>query len=721
MKILTSCNDFLTKNRKNILYIIGFIFVFFILSDFSFAENTNVSDTNPDNKNFWISLLNGVLKNLAALLGLLTFLVGLFLAPEWTSGSIVWLGWSGWALKQMWIMMSNVVYFIFAMIFIWIAFMNIIGKDADTYGLKSAMPRFIVGVLIVPFTWFLVQFILSISSILTVWVLSLPYDTFKDTYMKDEDLKKVTFCKDWVIYTGTQPKDKKIMECKDTSSTINLKDIVNPEKSESLFGIMSIYTYGVMSIDGNGKVYSENLVVNGLGNLFDLWIKVLFDLVFVVVYFILMIALALALFVRGVYLWFYAMLSPVFWLLYFFKKHNDGMGDAGKKFNLKEFIALAFVPVYVSAALAFWLLFIFAAGNSWWKQSTGIISEDGKEVKHAWMSYTIEWPSTNDGDAKSSIKKVFTWFQWTFGTLILQVFWLAILWIAVMAALKQSSITQNVIDPFDKFGDSIWQLAMKAPTYAPIIPTGSGMMSAQGLSKIWSTVSNIPETRLNQKMSPMLSKIQNSFWAWNTVDPQIKSDVARTLQNWIESKEELDQLRKTYLAQVEKYGLQDRNVQDMRKQILEAMKDAKGDAKGELDRIYSVDKNLNVDDLRDRKANLALLWKWNHAITDADRLWTALMPWAITWLVSGWQNIQNSWSWGQIININTWDKNIPNTNVNINLKDWKIADLGEFNKWKWQYTEADFRANILDKITWIDNTEKDRIITELKEIKDFFK
>lgn len=88
--------------------------------------------------------------------------------------------------------------------------------------------------------------------------------------MKDEDLKKVTFCKDWVIYTGTQPKDKKIMECKDTSSTINLKDIVNPEKSESLFGIMSIYTYGVMSIDGNGKVYSENLVVNGLGNLFDL-------------------------------------------------------------------------------------------------------------------------------------------------------------------------------------------------------------------------------------------------------------------------------------------------------------------------------------------------------------------------------------------------------------------------------------------------------------------
>jgi hypothetical protein len=33
--------------------------------------------------------LNGFLKIVAALLGLLTFLVGLFLYPEWTSGSIV--------------------------------------------------------------------------------------------------------------------------------------------------------------------------------------------------------------------------------------------------------------------------------------------------------------------------------------------------------------------------------------------------------------------------------------------------------------------------------------------------------------------------------------------------------------------------------------------------------------------------------------------------------
>lgn len=693
MKILTSCNNFLTKNRKNILYLLGFIFVFFILSDFSFASNTNVSDTNPDNKNFWISLLNGILKNLAALLGFLTFLVGMFLSPEWTSGSIVGLWGSEWALKQMWIMMSNVVYFIFALIFIWIAFMNIIGKDADTYGLKSAMPRFIVWVLIVPFTWFLVQFILSISSILTIWVLSLPYDTFKDTYMKDKDLEKVEFCKDWIINTGTQAKDKKIMECKDKSATTNLKDILNPEKSESLFGIINIYTYGIMSVDGNGKVYSGNLVVDGIGNLFDLWIKVLFDLIFVIVYLLLMIALGLALFVRWVYLWFYAMLSPVFWLLYFFKKQNEGMGDAGKKFNLKEFIALAFVPVYVSAALAFWLLFLFAAGNSWGGTDSKIISDGGKKVEYAGMTYTIKWAATNDGDAKSSIKKLFAWFQWTFGTLILQVFWLAILWIAVMAALKSSEVTSNVSAPFADFWDKIWQLAMKAPTYAPIIPTGSGFTSAQWLSKVWSTLSNIPETRLNSQMADTLSKIQTTFWGGNTVNPATKAEVNRILTNGIDDKTELDNLRKIYLEQVEKYGTNDRNVQELRKQILEAMKTAKWSAETDLKNHWIADlSKIDTTNLKDQTANLALIWKWVWAINEANKLSTATMPWMITWLVP--------WSWN---NTNTQSSStLPPTIVKDN------TDPSKYQVWNTTINIQNNWANLTsDNITKIATALKD--------------
>lgn len=53
-------------------------------------------------------------------------------------------------------------------------------------------------------------------------------------------------------------------------------------------------------------------------------------------------------------LWLYAMFSPFFAL-------NYVLGDKAKKlekFTIHEFISLALVPVYVSAALAFGLMFL---------------------------------------------------------------------------------------------------------------------------------------------------------------------------------------------------------------------------------------------------------------------------------------------------------------------------------------------------------------------------
>jgi len=46
-----------------------------------------------------------------------------------------------------------------------------------------------------------------------------------------------------------------------------------------------------------------------------------------------------------------------------------------------------------------------------------------------------------------------------------------------MAALKSSDITGNVIQPIVSFGNSIADLAKKAPQFAPIIPTPNGRVS----------------------------------------------------------------------------------------------------------------------------------------------------------------------------------------------------------------------------------------------------
>jgi hypothetical protein len=55
----------------------------------------------------------------------MTALVALFMQPGWVNGEIFNLQ---PILRNIWIMVSNVVYLIFALILIAISFMNIIGK-----------------------------------------------------------------------------------------------------------------------------------------------------------------------------------------------------------------------------------------------------------------------------------------------------------------------------------------------------------------------------------------------------------------------------------------------------------------------------------------------------------------------------------------------------------------------------------------------------------------
>jgi hypothetical protein len=62
------------------------------------------------------------------------------------------------------------------------------------------MPKFIVGVLIVPFSWFLVQFILSISSLLTVGVLTLPFDSFADRDFFAGVNEKIEICTEVEVF-----------------------------------------------------------------------------------------------------------------------------------------------------------------------------------------------------------------------------------------------------------------------------------------------------------------------------------------------------------------------------------------------------------------------------------------------------------------------------------------------------------------------------------------
>ena len=460
---------------------------------------------------------------------MITSFITIFLYPGWVNGSLF--GLQDY-FKDIWILISNVVYFIFAGVLIVLAFMNIVWKWEGNWELKQALPKFIVGVLIVPFSWFFVQFILSITSILTVWVLTLPYDTFKDrpelSTALDPSIASQQMCTDLIIDLkwdwGKWVALSDVVKNTDSESSIGFPDSLRCDTSwefwwvatikeilegtrwgewlkNSVFWITNIYTYWILRIQNLNEI-NEKDIAWWIKEIADLLFKIIFDLLFVVIYLLLMVALFLALFVRVVRLWIYMMLSPAFWLLYFFGKSSEGVWSDNAKFSIKEFVSLALVPVYVSAALAFWLVFILVAwsGIEKWQ-------EESKNTLEAWgFSITIIWAFAETSE-KSVIWK-----------LIVKIFWLVILWLAVMAALRSSETTRAVVEPIAAFWKSVWELAAKAPTYAPIIPTGwpwSKSMSVTWLASAGSRIEQSFRWEAQSRWSDFADRILPNQW-WPT-------------------------------------------------------------------------------------------------------------------------------------------------------------------------------------------------------------
>jgi hypothetical protein len=72
-----------------------------------------------------------------------------------------------------------------------------------------------------------------------------------------------------------------------------------------------MYTYGVIQIDKLDEFASSDIKA-GLQSSIGVVVKLVIDLLFILIYVILMFALALVLITRGFYIWMYVMLSPIF-------------------------------------------------------------------------------------------------------------------------------------------------------------------------------------------------------------------------------------------------------------------------------------------------------------------------------------------------------------------------------------------------------------------------
>lgn len=586
-----------TMNKRTIIILFAIILWFFVFSDVALAATPGSSENIEEGINGIIKILKYALSLLSLFMALFAHLIAIFLSPIWTSGAIFWLG---EYLKVIWVMVSNLVYVIFAIILVRIAFINIIWKWGEKYELKKSLPKLIIWILIVPFSWFFIQFVLSISWWLTISALTLPSDTFEWYKSALNTIKIPKNCEIDMTkksqsnssWTGTS-----FVFCGEEK--VPAIDVFNWKNStDSIFWVIAMYVYWVVWLENVDKFVKEDL--KNIRTIYDLSIRVLLDLIFFIVYIVLFISIWLVISTRWIYLWIYTMISPLFGLMYFFDKHDwfwdwDGIL---KKLNIKDFISLAMVPVYTMLALSFWLLFLYIVWN--WMTSKTIwidvfwvaIEPDKDETKLTiWVdnkfSLTIKAPKneTNISEFFKSISQNTLWAVWV---LIMQIFGIVILWWAVMAALRSSKITSAIVDPIYKFGENVWRVARTLPQYAPIFPGGQSMKS---LETFWGHLSNKFETKSRGKWNElaerfwlMPSKFDESIDKINrAVNINDKNGTARgvndlvgkadNLQELLSDKKAIDSLLKSAtVLEVEEGKRKAWNIEKLR-ELLKAIKD----------------------------------------------------------------------------------------------------------------------------------------------------
>jgi hypothetical protein len=513
-------------------------------------------------------MYNNIAAGLNIALGIVTVIVspaimlaGWLMSPDWTSGDLFGLR---WVMYKLWVTISNITYFIYAILLIFIAFAAIFGSN--TYRYQSMLPKLALGILMVPFTWLFIQQTISLSSYITASVISIPEEalrgvmdqTSKTWWNTPSIPKDIIIDENATVDSKTLPKvdcTKEATKC--ISPEVMLKN------SSWMYGHMLIYAYGVFKLGDVKEIKTGGDVVYSIAKLLhDGFIAV----IMLVVFGILTMALIFMLLFRAVMLWVYTIFSPfmtldivMWWMV---EKLN-------KDFSIKEFIWLAFVPALVWLALSFWLVIIAAVQNpikpswEWIKCDAAMLkpggpwctlaylmgnpenkivrkTEETKDKKYLtinevvvwWVTFTFKgaiWWATDLGAQAQAVSETTSIISATggvFGTIIVDIIALLFIWVAFMAAKGVNRVVGIAAKPFEEMGTQIGKLWMSLPKYMPLPVPG---WSVAGMQRATDLAVQIPQKEAEKRFNE--SSLWQNLGAWEQASAGDMQQVKQKLAN----------------------------------------------------------------------------------------------------------------------------------------------------------------------------------------------
>jgi hypothetical protein len=398
-------------------------------------------------------------------------------------------------LLDIWVQIRNLVNIAFVVILLGIALYNVTGipKEGD-YQLKVFLPKFVIALILVNFTFIGLKFVLDVSNVITHVVFTLPSSISSElqntqVYMPDDpsnlsndERQKIEqnidrVCRAMfghpdkhelrVVNVGPEKAQQYYcqLQGKDNNRkyvlTDNGKSFFQQFTSRNSALILAVQMMKVVDIDKlSDALRGQNPDISGLT--FNLLFSVIMYLVYAVAYVVLFVVLL----ARLVFLWIIIALSPIIAVKIVFSKLPTGDKDY---FNL--FIVNAFIPALIGIPLTIGYIMLGAL-----QEAQNPITNDFNWSE----AFSLETSGVSD-----------------LQTMVIAFGAVAVVWMGVFAAAERS-IASSVVQSIKSRVSGAGRALARATRFLPIIPAAAGPKGRTSFQQV-RNLFTAPLRRLEQK------------------------------------------------------------------------------------------------------------------------------------------------------------------------------------------------------------------------------
>lgn len=472
-------------------------------------------------------------------------------------------------MLAIWANVRNIVNILFVLVLIGIAFYNIMGLGQE-YHLKTQLPKFIIALIAVNFSYLGVKLVIDGVNVMTTAIFALP-DSVEQGLSTNSTL-------------GTDAFEKRICEgLYGGKSVAEYEKTVNGLAGQALCGTAATGTNMRLTadakrffskFDGHNAAVVMALSFMNIGNidkvqvpnptLENLTLNMLFSALFYIVYTSAFIALFLVLLMRLVALWVGMVLSPLVVFLYILPDKIKSAMQGSSNFS-EMFIKNALAPLPIALVM-----------------SIGYVMMRGLQIS--------QFSATTLGSETMSLG-FFTSGLTTLQEVIIAVGTAAVVWRGVFDAV-QGTLAEGMVNGFKEVVSSTGKFIATAPfKYAPIFPMYTGEASAGGKPEMISAGSALGAiSQLKQNMEDKERKKTQRFVELATGQKANQSAnkiiEAKTPEEHRQAVRNAEHQKGTKQVQEALFRSQRDNV-DIRRKMEEAFNAVKGELKDKGGKPYA--------------------------------------------------------------------------------------------------------------------------------------